>query len=341
MATFLAGAIFAAPPSGGTTSATILSKSLLIISPYGMNRAFSLCSIRLLRKKKMLTLSLRVVEVSSSRIQLYRSSWRARCLRANIDSLRDADCEAERWRSWSKNCRRPSKGSSGILERKSCNCVSNRLRKNLVPRVFVVPHNAMKEGTPVKSKKSSSGGQPGLKEKKKIKSDHFKSSTISEVPEEPVNKRKRDSTKDDSRKSKKKQKKESKTKDGQEELEIDINAPNPLSKKGLRLQKKGKPVSNISQPRTNQSTPASIDTTHPDRNKLLKGKSEAEFSVWIGNLSYKSDVKALRGWLVRGDKRVTDKEMTRINLPLNANGRSKGLEKDLIGLILGLRMLIY
>lgn len=201
----------------------------------------------------------------------------------------------------------------------------------------------MKEGTSVKNRKSHSGAQPGMKEKKKVKSDDFKSSTISEAPEESVNKRKRDSTKEDSRKSKKKQKKESKTKEGQEELEIDINAPNPLSKKALRLQKKGKPVLTASQqPNPKQSTPATnIDTTHPDRNKLLKARLEAEFSVWIGNLSYKSDVKALRGWLVRGDKRITDKEMTRINLPLNANGRSKGLEKVLIVLILGLHMLTY
>jgi hypothetical protein len=113
-----------------------------------------------------------------------------------------------------------------------------------------------------------------------------------------------------------------------EELEIDISAPNPPSKKALRLQKKGKPIPKLpstSRPPT-ELTPATTnpDAIHPDRQKLVKEIPHAEWSVWIGNLSYKSDVKGLRGWLVRGDKRVTDKDITRINLPLNADGQSKG-----------------
>jgi hypothetical protein len=81
--TFLAGAILAAPPLTGATSETILSKSLLIISPYARNCALSLCSTRVCRKKKMLTLSLRVVAGNSSRMQEYKSSWRDLCFRAN------------------------------------------------------------------------------------------------------------------------------------------------------------------------------------------------------------------------------------------------------------------
>jgi hypothetical protein len=142
-----------------------------------------------------------------------------------------------------------------------------------------------------------------------------------------VKKRKRDTTKDDSSKTKKKSKKTS-SQTLPEELEIDISAPNPPSKKALRLQKKGKPIPKLpstSRPPTTL-TPATTnpDAIHPDRQKLVKEIPHAEWSVWIGNLSYKSDVKGLRGWLVRGDKRVTDKDITRMNLPLNADGQSKG-----------------
>ena len=113
--TFFAGGIFTAPPSTGETSLTILSRSLRIISAYARNCVRSLCSTSVCRKKNMLTLSFRDEVVSSSRIQEYRSSCRALCLRANWASLRDEDWDAERCRSWSRNWRRPSNGSKGMM----------------------------------------------------------------------------------------------------------------------------------------------------------------------------------------------------------------------------------
>jgi len=88
------------------------------------------------------------------------------------------------------------------------------------------------------------------------------------------------------------------------------------------LRKKGKPIPPL--PSTSQPPTPSAGDIHPPRKDLVKEIPRAEFSVWIGNLSYKSDVKGLRGWLVRGDKRITDKEITRIHLPLNADEQSKG-----------------
>lgn len=121
-----------------------------------------------------------------------------------------------------------------------------------------------------------------------------------------------------------------------DELEIDILAPTPPSKKALRQQKKGK-VTSI----TDKSPNEPIDTTHPDRKNLVKEIPRAEYSVWIGNLSYASDVKALRGWLVRGNNRVSDKEITRINLPLNADGQSKGFPRASGRADVDLRMWIF
>lgn len=181
-----------------------------------------------------------------------------------------------------------------------------------------------KKGLPVdksrmnKPKKSKSGGP--------ILSGSLQSTD--EISGVKINKkRKREPASDDGDRKQKTQKKKAKTKIRSQEIEIDITAPAPPSKKALRLQKKGKPI----QPQTSvqpspilQPTATKIDTTHPDRKKFVKETPRAEFSVWIGNLPYKLDIKALRGWLVQGDKRVTDKEITRMNLPLNADGQSKG-----------------
>ena len=182
-----------------------------------------------------------------------------------------------------------------------------------------------------KRKKPSSKDQSAPKEKKikKLKESHPSKET--ESAENPLvesntpKKRKRDVTTDDTEKKKKKSKKDDKSKPEPKELEIDITAPTPPSKKALRLQKKGKVIPSL--PSTSQPPPSTTtaeDTTHPDRKTLVKEIPRAEFSVWIGNLSYKSEVKALRGWLVRGDNRVRDKDITRVNLPLNADGQSKG-----------------
>jgi hypothetical protein len=171
-------------------------------------------------------------------------------------------------------------------------------------------------------------------EKKKNKSKDV-SVTAEATPSNPLTteekpkKRKRESKDSSSSSKQKKPKKDANPTTIPEELEIDISAPNPPSKKALRLQKKGKPVPKLpstSRPPTDLSAAAAPapDSTHPDRQKLVKEVPQAEWSVWIGNLSYKSDVKGLRGWLVRGDKRITDKDITRMNLPLNADGQSKG-----------------
>lgn len=171
-----------------------------------------------------------------------------------------------------------------------------------------------------------------LKKKKKKSKGNVAPSESSEsvLPPKPEvkEKKKRKRDEESTSKPKKKSKSETEPKVEAEELEIDLKAPTPPSKKALRLQKKGKPVPKLpstSQPPTTLAPEESTeDNVHPERKKLLKEIPRAEWSVWIGNLAYKSDVKALRGWLVRSDKRVTDKEITRINLPLNADGQPKG-----------------
>lgn len=224
-----------------------------------------------------------------------------------------------------EKAKKTSKDASEVKEKK---------KKEKKSKEISALEGEVMDASTVEEKKSTKQKKEVNKEAKPDKKKKEKKSKQITNPDELVTgkdfkapKRKRDS-KDDSSKSKKKSKKTALAAGTlPEELEIDISAPNPPSKKALRLQKKGKPVPKLpstSLPPTTLVAAADTDTTHPDRQKLVKEIPRAEWSVWIGNLSYKSDVKGLRGWLVRGDKRVTDKDITRINLPLNADAQSKG-----------------
>jgi hypothetical protein len=231
--------------------------------------------------------------------------------------------------------KRASKADPGEKEKKK-----TKKSKNVTATEEVVKDPSTAEEKKSKKRKAEVNkmDDPEKKKKKAKDTPTTESVTITNPPatKESSQKRKREAKEEDSSEKKKKSKKESKP-TIPEELEIDITAPNPPSKKALRLQKKGKPVPKLpstSLPPTTLSTATATatadatntDPTHPDRQKLVKEIPRAEWSVWIGNLSYKSDVKGLRGWLVRGDKRVTDKDITRMHLPLNADGQSKGYD---------------
>jgi len=113
------------------------------------------------------------------------------------------------------------------------------------------------------------------------------------------------------------------------ELEIDVNLPAPPSKKALRLQKKGRPAppgpTTLQPPESTPKPGKADDAVHPDLQKLIRKEPQrAEFSVWIGNLSYSTDVKGLRNWLTHGLTKVEEIEITRVHLPVNASGQPKG-----------------
>jgi hypothetical protein len=149
-----------------------------------------------------------------------------------------------------------------------------------------------------------------------------------QVGESPPKKHKSEKKEKTDKKEKPKKSKKDKTPKDPEELEIDVNLPAPPSKKALRLQKKGKPippVAETSQPPTTDEPPKPEESVHPDRKNLIKREPpRAEFCVWIGNLAYTTDVKVLRTWLTHGLAKVDDEEITRVNLPVNASGQSKG-----------------
>ncbi len=102
------------------------------------------------------------------------------------------------------------------------------------------------------------------------------------------------------------------------ELEVDINAPVPPSKKALRRAKKAKPNShtspkanqtNVSNPREERKAPAT--TVDPARC--------TEFGIWIGNLPWsatKLDVKTF----ITSNTDVADGEIIRLHMPSPRGG---------------------
>ncbi|CEJ82544.1 hypothetical protein VHEMI02603 [[Torrubiella] hemipterigena] len=91
-----------------------------------------------------------------------------------------------------------------------------------------------------------------------------------------------------------------------EEIEVDVSAPEPPSKRAKRALKKGKSLTKA----------ATSDDEKDDEESGKPGKVRSEHSVWIGNLPFTLTAKELRQWLVDNSGGViTDEAITRIKLP--------------------------
>ena len=101
------------------------------------------------------------------------------------------------------------------------------------------------------------------------------------------------------------------------EIEVDVTAPEPPSKKVLRKAKKGKAT----------SVPAKADTTaigvattslepaseeNPD--SLTIQSKRSEYGIWIGNLPWTATKLDLRNFLTK-DTDITDQMITRLHMP--------------------------
>lgn len=114
-----------------------------------------------------------------------------------------------------------------------------------------------------------------------------------------------------------------KTQAAQEELEIDLNAGVPLSKKQQRLLKKGK--LNVEKLAKKHPTPKRADE---EETETKSGKSP--HGVWIGNLSFDTTKEDLVRFIVGKTQiladdnvKVAESDITRVNLP-KKNGKIKG-----------------
>ncbi|RMD40998.1 hypothetical protein DV735_g4124, partial [Chaetothyriales sp. CBS 134920] len=93
------------------------------------------------------------------------------------------------------------------------------------------------------------------------------------------------------------------------ELEIDVNAPEPPSKKARRKAKKQAPTG---------SEPDSKEEPDLKRlNGLDKGRSN--YGIWIGNLAFTTSKKALYDFLTKNS--ISGDSITRLHLPLSESNR--------------------
>ncbi|KAL2758191.1 hypothetical protein ACRALDRAFT_1068596 [Sodiomyces alcalophilus JCM 7366] len=100
-----------------------------------------------------------------------------------------------------------------------------------------------------------------------------------------------------------------------EQLEIDIKAPEPPSKRARRLLKKGK----VLPPKPTSDDEAEDETgekKEKDKKKKSAAATRSEHGVWIGNLPFDATPAELQAWLVENaGGAVTDEAITRVHMP--------------------------
>ncbi|KAI0406538.1 hypothetical protein F4802DRAFT_102805 [Xylaria palmicola] len=98
-----------------------------------------------------------------------------------------------------------------------------------------------------------------------------------------------------------------------DEIEVDLNLPEPPSKKAKRLLKKGKPL-----PTKPSSDDEADDGLAIPKAQDAKDKKRSEHGIWIGNLPFTLTRVELFKWLVECSGGVIKEEnITRVNLPAN------------------------
>lgn len=96
------------------------------------------------------------------------------------------------------------------------------------------------------------------------------------------------------------------------EIEVDVTAPEPPSKKALRKAKKGKvtPIPQNSEPTAIVSKSESDDEQKIDTTILKR----SEYGIWIGNLPWTATKADLRNFLIK-DTEIAENMITRLHMP--------------------------
>jgi RNA recognition motif-containing protein len=114
-----------------------------------------------------------------------------------------------------------------------------------------------------------------------------------------------------------------------DELQIDLSAPEPPSKKTLRKIKKNpalaeklvvKAAKKAPKPSTADSTAEAPKKEFPEH----ASQSRSKWGVWMGNLAFTTTSSGLQEFLTRDPSTITREDITRINLPMSSTGKNKG-----------------
>lgn len=107
------------------------------------------------------------------------------------------------------------------------------------------------------------------------------------------------------------------------ELEIDVNLPEPPSKKAKRKEKKSSKHSKEDRPAlVSQDGAIAQDASKPDSTAAAKPDERSEYGVWIGNLPWTATKEMMRSWLDEHGK-IEEKDVTRIHMPAPRDGKAK------------------
>ena len=114
----------------------------------------------------------------------------------------------------------------------------------------------------------------------------------------------------------------SKRKSAIDELEVDLAAPEPPSKRAKRALKKGKSLPKKSDNDNDNDDDLTKDDTEESKDK---DKARSEHCVWVGNMPFTVTPAQLRTWFVENSGGViTEESITRIKLPrVKEPGRDK------------------
>lgn len=119
----------------------------------------------------------------------------------------------------------------------------------------------------------------------------------------------------------------------EEELEIDINAPEPPSKKAKRKEKKSRKDSASKKDRpivgdavaASHGSAANVATKSAQTTSdhaAQKKNERSDYGVWIGNLSFTTTKDDVRSFL-RDQGEIAETQVTRVHMPAPADGKSK------------------
>lgn len=107
-----------------------------------------------------------------------------------------------------------------------------------------------------------------------------------------------------------------------EEIEVDVNLPEPPSKKARRALKKGKA------PPSNAAKSGDKDEDAADDGSGDKAKTRSEHGVWIGNLPFDATPTELRRWMMANSGgAITEESIIRLKMPMNKEKGRGGDEK--------------
>lgn len=112
--------------------------------------------------------------------------------------------------------------------------------------------------------------------------------------------------------------------DALEELQVDVNAPEPPSKKALRKAKKDKSTTernaaslpaNTEPPRDNEDETAPIPPMEVQETSHGTPSKRSPHGIWIGNLSFTVTKADLQTFLTNNTSDITEPMITRIHMP--------------------------